>query len=61
MEAEKDGATLKKIIKPGAVVEWLRNQGQWIVQATTGMIAKIRDTYGKETIVNCKELKLRLD
>ncbi len=47
-----------KIIKPGAVVEWLRNQGQWIVQATTGMIAKIRDTYGKEVLVNCQELKL---
>ncbi len=47
-----------KIIKPGAVVEWLRNQGQWILQATTGMIAKIRDTYGKEVLVNCQELKL---
>ena len=46
------------IIKPGAVVEWLRNQGQWIVQATTGIVAKIRDIYGQEVLVNCRELKL---
>ena len=56
--AETDRKQKRKIIKPGAVVEWLRNQGQWIVQATTGMIAKIRDTYGQEVLVNCQELKL---
>ena len=58
MGTEKDGATSKKIIKPGAIVKWLQNQGQWIVQATTGMIAKIRDDYGQEVLVNCQELKL---
>jgi len=34
-------------IKSGAIVEWLRAKGQWIVQATTGIVAKIKDTYGK--------------
>ena len=58
MGTEKDREQKRKTIKPGAVVEWLQNQGQWIVQATTGMIAKIRDTYGKEVLVNCQELKL---
>ena len=45
------------IIQPGAIVEWFKAKGQWIVQATTGIIAKIRDTYGKEVLVNCQELK----
>jgi hypothetical protein len=45
-------------IKSGAIVEWLRAKGQWIVQATTGIVAKIKDTYGKEVLVNCQELKL---
>ena len=47
-----------KIIQPGAIVEWLKAKGQWIVQATTGIVAKIRDTHGKEALVNCQELKL---
>lgn len=47
-----------KIIQPGAIVEWLKAKGQWIVQATTGIVAKIQDTYGKSVLVNCQELKL---
>ena len=46
------------IIQAGAIVEWLKEKGTWIVQATTGIVAKIRDTYGKEVLVNCQELKL---
>ena len=46
------------IIHPGTIVEWLKAKGTWIVQATTGIVAKIRDTYGKEVLVNCQELKL---
>jgi hypothetical protein len=46
------------IIQPGAIVEWLRDKGQWVVGATTGLVAKIRDIYGKEVLVNCRELKL---
>ena len=46
------------ILQPGALVKWLKAKGTWIVQATTGMVAKIRDTYGKEVLVNCKELNL---
>jgi hypothetical protein len=45
-------------IQPGAIVEWLKAKGQWIVQATTGIVAKIRDTYGKEVLVNCQELNV---
>ena len=45
-------------LKPGTLVKWLKAKGTWIVQATTGMVAKIRDTYGKEVLVNCKELNL---
>ncbi len=45
-------------IQPGAIVEWLRAKGQWIVQATTGIVAKIKDTHGKSVLVNCQELKL---
>ena len=37
------------------MVERKRNM---IVQATTGIVAKIKDTYGKEVLVNCQELKL---
>ncbi len=48
----------KNIIQPGAIVEWLKAKGTWIVQATTGIVAKIRDTYGKEVLVNCRELNL---
>lgn len=44
-------------IKPGAIVEWLKAKGTWIVEATTGIVAKIKDKYGKETLVNCQELK----
>ncbi|MGK7949232.1 MAG: plasmid replication protein, CyRepA1 family [Xenococcaceae cyanobacterium] len=48
-------------LKPGALVKWLKAKGTWIVQATTGMVAKIRDTYGKEVLVNCRELNLCLE
>ena len=47
----------KNSIQPGAIVEWLRIKGTWIVEATTGIVAKIKDTYGKEVLVNCQELK----
>ncbi len=57
-ETKKEEQTLPSFISPGAVVEWLRQKGQWIVQATTGVVAKIRDTYGQEFLVNCQELKL---
>jgi hypothetical protein len=50
--------TQERFIKPGAIVEWLKSKGQWIVQATTGIVAKIQDTYGKEVLVNCQELNL---
>ena len=46
----------QNIIQPGSIVEWLKAKGTWIVQATTGIVAKIRDTYGKEVLVNCQEL-----
>ncbi|MBE9171377.1 DUF3854 domain-containing protein [Pleurocapsales cyanobacterium LEGE 06147] len=45
-------------IQPGAVVEWLVAKGKWIVKASTGIVAKIIDSYGKEVLVNCCELKL---
>ena len=45
------------IIQPGTIVEWLKAKGTWIVEATTGIVAKIKDKYGKEAIVNCQELK----
>ncbi|MEO1341129.1 MAG: plasmid replication protein, CyRepA1 family, partial [Cyanobacteria bacterium J06635_13] len=44
-------------IQPGTIVEWLKEKGTWIVQATTGIVAKIKDTYGKEVLLNCQELK----
>ncbi len=54
IKAEKEA---QNIIQPGAIVEWLKAKGTWIVLATTGIVAKIRDTYGKEVLVNCQELK----
>ncbi|PSB06977.1 bifunctional DNA primase/helicase, partial [Pleurocapsa sp. CCALA 161] len=48
----------QNIIQPGSIVEWLKAKGTWIVQATTGIVAKIRDSYGKEVLVNCQELNL---
>jgi hypothetical protein len=48
----------QNIIQPGSIVEWLKVKGTWIVQATTGIVAKIRDTYGKEALVNCQELNV---
>ncbi|MGB5637123.1 MAG: bifunctional DNA primase/helicase, partial [Waterburya sp.] len=54
IKAEKEA---QNIIQPGAIVEWLKAKGTWIVQATTGIVAKIKDTYGKEVLVNCRELK----
>lgn len=47
----------KPLIQPGSIVEWFKAKGTWIVQATTGIVAKIKDTYGKEVLVNCQELK----
>ncbi|BAU67449.1 hypothetical protein STA3757_48710 (plasmid) [Stanieria sp. NIES-3757] len=44
-------------IQPGMIVKWFKTKGTWIVQATTGIVAKIKDTYGKEVLVNCQELK----
>ncbi|WP_019505895.1 plasmid replication protein, CyRepA1 family [Pleurocapsa sp. PCC 7319] len=46
-----------QIIQPGTIVEWLKAKGTWIVEATTGIVAKIKDKYGKEALVNCQELK----
>ena len=57
-ETKKEEHNLPSFIQPGAVVEWLRQKGQWIVQATTGIVAKIRDTSGQEFLVNYQELKL---
>ncbi len=57
-ETKKEERTLPSLISPGAVVEWLRQKGQWIVQATTGIVVKIRDTSGQEFLVNSQELKL---
>ena len=51
-ESEKN-----KIIQPGTIVEWLKAKGTWIVEATTGIVAKIKDKCGKEALVNCQELK----
>ena len=48
----------KRILQPGSIVEWLKAKGTWIVQATTGMVAKIRDIYGQEVLVKCRELSL---
>ena len=45
-------------LQPGAIVELLKVKGTWIVQATTGIVAKIRDTYGQEILINCRELNL---
>ncbi len=51
----------KHLIQSGSIVKWFKAKGTWIVQATTGIVAKIRDTYGKEVLVNCQELKLCLE
>jgi hypothetical protein len=55
IEVEREA---QNIIQPGSIVEWLKAKGTWIVQATTGIVAKIRDTYGKEVLVNCQELNV---
>jgi hypothetical protein len=58
------GVDMKKEIEPqnmiqsGAIVEWLKAKGTWIVKATTGIVAKIKNPEGKEALVNCQELKL---
>ena len=44
-------------IGPGVTVQWLKAKGEWVVKATTGIVAKIRDIYGKEVVVNCQELR----
>ena len=48
----------QNIIQPGSIVEWLKAKGTWIVQATTGIVAKIKNTQGQEVLVNTQELKL---
>jgi hypothetical protein len=48
----------EKPVYSGTIVEWFRESGQWIVLTTTGIVAKIRDLYGKEVLANCRELKL---
>jgi hypothetical protein len=45
-------------IQSGAIVEWLKAKGTWIVKATTGIVAKIKAPDGKEALVNCQELEL---
>ena len=45
-------------IKPGVIVRWLKTKGTWVVEATTGIIVKIRDSCGREAIVNFQELEL---
>ncbi|MGK7952834.1 MAG: plasmid replication protein, CyRepA1 family [Xenococcaceae cyanobacterium] len=57
IKTETKRKSKQHLIQPGAIVKWLRAKGTWIVQATTGIVAKIRDTYGKEVLVNCRELK----
>ena len=54
IEIESEGSN---IIQPGTIVEWLKVKGTWIVEATTGIVAKIKDTFGKSVLVNCQELK----
>jgi hypothetical protein len=44
-------------IQSGAIVEWLKAKGTWLVEATTGIVAKIKDPDGKYALVNCQELK----
>ena len=60
LSQEVDTETEKNILtifQPGMIVEWLKAKGTWIVEATTGIVAKIKDKYGKEALVNCQELK----
>ena len=40
IEIEPEGSN---IIQPGTIVEWLKAKGTWIVEATTGIVAKIKD------------------
>jgi hypothetical protein len=47
----------QNIIQSGAIVEWLKAKGTWLVEATTGIVAKIKDPDGKYALVNCQELK----
>jgi hypothetical protein len=47
----------QNIIQSGAIVKWLKAKGTWLVEATTGIVAKIKDPDGKEALVNCQELK----
>ena len=44
-------------IGPGVTVQWLKTKGEWVVKATTGIVAKIKDIYGFEVVVNCQELR----
>jgi hypothetical protein len=58
------GVDMKKETEPqntiqsGAIVKWLKAKGTWLVEATTGIVAKIKDPDGKYALVNCQELKL---
>jgi Domain of unknown function (DUF3854) len=47
----------QNIIQSGAIVKWLKAKGTWLVEATTGIVAKIKDPDGKYALVNCQELK----
>jgi hypothetical protein len=44
-------------IQSGAIVQWLKAKGTWLVEATTGIVAKIKNPDGKYALVNCQELK----
>ena len=44
-------------IQIGKMVQWLKGKGQWVIQATTGIIVKIKNTEGIEVMVNYKELQ----
>ena len=53
----KEKGDESNIIEAGVTVQWLKAKGEWIVGATTGIVAKIKDIYGKEVVVNCQELR----
>lgn len=46
-------------IQSGSIVRWLKTKEQWMVKATTGIVAKIINKTGKEVMVNCQELEIQ--
>ena len=58
MDSKTERESKQCDLQPGVIVEWLKVKGTWIVRATTGIVAKIRNTYGQEILVNCRELNL---